>query len=291
MNMTTESNSPTAALADPRAAMDASDRAGPSDVAMSARTDLDAEGRFSLGLRLRADTEEYSKKRLVAYAASCVPAGALVLDAGAGQCPHRKYFSHARYESTDFIQNPDNSINYVCDIQNMTCPSGHYDAALCVQVLDDIPDPQRAVNELFRVLKPGGSLFLTAPLSGRVHNEPYHFFHFSRFGLELMFKKAGFEVVSITPRGGIFWYYAYLVKRTPKYVLRQLQTRRDAATGASRLFRSAALAAARAMCWLSKPFTEYAIPILLFHLDGLDSERAFTLGYACHCRKPVAAAR
>lgn len=262
---------------------------GPDSVAMSARTDIDAEGRFSLGIRLRADTEEFSKKRLVAYAASCVPAGALVLDAGAGQCPHRKYFSHARYESTDFIQNPENSIDYVCDIQKMNCPSARYDAALCVQVLDDLPEPQRAVNELYRVLKPGGSLFLTAPMSGRVHNEPYHFFHFSKNGLELMFKKAGFEIVSITPRGGIFWYYAYMLKRTPKYLLQQLRNRRDRASGASRLMRSAGLAAARGVCWLMRPFTEYALPILLFHLDGLDSERAFTLGYACHCRKPTSA--
>lgn len=251
------------------------------------RAALNSEDRrSSLGLRLRADTEDYSKMQMVHYAASQVPAGAIMLDAGAGQCPHRKLFKHARYESSDFIQNTDNSIDYVCDIQKMTCPTERYDAALCIQVIDDLPEPQRAIDELYRVLKPGGSLFLTAPLSGRVHNEPYHFFHFSRNGLEAMFRKAGFDIVAITPRGGIFWYYAYLLKRTPKYVVRQLEMACDAASGGGRLLRGAALTAARAICWLSKPIMEYALPILCFHLDALDRERAFTLGYACHCRKP-----
>ena len=278
----------TVMLADPASAQNTAPVA-PSltEIPMHAPLDGNGEGRFSLGLRLRADAEDYSKKQLVAYAAARVPAGGLILDAGAGQCPHRVHFKHARYESSDFIQNPDNSIDYVCDIQRMTCPSDRFDAALCIQVLDDLPEPQRAVNELFRVLKPGGSLFLTAPMSGRVHNEPYHFFHFSRNGLELMFKNAGFEVVSITPRGGIFWYYSYLLKRTPKYLIRQLELRRDAARGASRAVRGAGLAAAKAACWLFKPVTEFVLPILCFHLDSLDRERAFTLGYACHCRKPV----
>jgi hypothetical protein len=28
------------------------------------------------------------------------------------------------------------------------------------------------------------------------------------------------------------------------------------------------------------------VPLLCFYLDGLDRDRAFTLGYGCHCVKP-----
>src|ERR1043166_5044675 len=119
--------------------------------------------RPSLGLRIRTDPAEYAKQRFVQWAARQIKPGQRILDAGGGECPHRPYFSHATYESCDFIQNRDSSHTFLCDLQNIPAPDNSYDAVLCIQVLDDIPDPARALAELHRILKPDGSLFLTAP--------------------------------------------------------------------------------------------------------------------------------
>jgi len=41
------------------------------------------------------------------YASTEVKDGERVLDAGAGSRPYKKYFAHAKYESTDFVESYD----------------------------------------------------------------------------------------------------------------------------------------------------------------------------------------
>jgi hypothetical protein len=54
------------------------------------------------------------------------------------------------------------------------------------------------------VLKPGGVAIYTAPLIWHVHEEPRDFFRYTRYGLEYLFRKAGFEVLEIKALSG-FW--------------------------------------------------------------------------------------
>lgn len=51
----------------------------------------------------------------------------------------------------------------VCDIQNITYPDASFDTVISCETIEHVPDPQRALRELARVLKPGGRLFLTTP--------------------------------------------------------------------------------------------------------------------------------
>lgn len=46
------------------------------------------------------------------------------------------------------------------DITDITFPDSHFDFIICSHVLGHIPDELKALSELYRVLKPGGSLFL-----------------------------------------------------------------------------------------------------------------------------------
>jgi SAM-dependent methyltransferase len=45
-------------------------------------------------------------------------------------------------------------------------PDGHFDAAVCLDVLEHCPDPEAAVAELARVLRPGGTLVASVPHAG-----------------------------------------------------------------------------------------------------------------------------
>ncbi|GAC1339447.1 MAG: hypothetical protein NVSMB29_06770 [Candidatus Dormibacteria bacterium] len=45
-------------------------------------------------------------------------------------------------------------------------PDGHFDAAVCLDVLEHCPDPAAAVDELARVLRPGGTLVASVPHRG-----------------------------------------------------------------------------------------------------------------------------
>jgi SAM-dependent methyltransferase len=135
--------------------------------------------------------------RFLSRAGARVRPGERVLDAGAGRAPYRKLFAHARYETADFLAvegkryaQPD----YVCDLAAIPTEDGRFDHVLLTQVLEHLPDPGAVLDELHRVLAPGGTLWLTAPLFYAEHEQPYDFFRYTQFGLRRLLDDAGFEV-------------------------------------------------------------------------------------------------
>ena len=122
------------------------------------------------------------------------------LDAGAGRAPYRGLFAHARYETADFLAVKGKKYvapDYVCDLVEIPVEDARFDHVLLTQVLEHIPEPARVVAELHRVLKPGGTLWLTAPLFYAEHERPYDFFRYTQFGLRHLLESAGFEVLEL----------------------------------------------------------------------------------------------
>jgi SAM-dependent methyltransferase len=82
--------------------------------------------------------------------------------------------------------------------------SESFDSALCTAVLEHLEEPEKAMRECFRVLKPGGCAIYSVPFIWHVHEEPRDFYRFSCYGLEYLFHKTGFEVLEIKALSG-FW--------------------------------------------------------------------------------------
>jgi SAM-dependent methyltransferase len=142
------------------------------------------------------NTSRAHLERLVAGMAASLAPGSLVLDAGAGDCRYSTHFTGHRYESCDFAQvggKTYGTLTHVCDIRDIPVEEGRYDAVLCTQVLAHIPDPAACLRELRRVLKPGGALWLTAPLFFQENEPPYDFFRFTQHGLRHLLREAGLE--------------------------------------------------------------------------------------------------
>jgi SAM-dependent methyltransferase len=51
----------------------------------------------------------------------------------------------------------------VSDITGLPFPDGFFQLVICAEVLEHIPDQERAVGEVLRVLKPGGDLVVSVP--------------------------------------------------------------------------------------------------------------------------------
>jgi 2-polyprenyl-3-methyl-5-hydroxy-6-metoxy-1,4-benzoquinol methylase len=51
----------------------------------------------------------------------------------------------------------------VMDIENIAHQNESFDTVISCETIEHVPDPQKAVRELSRILKPGGRLFLTTP--------------------------------------------------------------------------------------------------------------------------------
>ena len=55
-------------------------------------------------------------------------------------------------------------VTYVqADVQNMPFEENSFDIVVSCETIEHVPDPRAAVREMYRVCKPGGTLFLTTP--------------------------------------------------------------------------------------------------------------------------------
>ena len=148
-----------------------------------------------------------------------LPPGCRILDAGAGELRFKLFCNHLNYVSQDFGQYEGKGdgkglqqgawdtkrIDLICDITSIPEPNASFDAILCTEVLEHVPDPTMALDEFARLLKPSGILILTAPFASLVHFAPYHYCSgFSRYWYEHHLEKRGFNIVELTPNGDWF---------------------------------------------------------------------------------------
>ena len=72
---------------------------------------------------------------------------------------------------------------------------------LLTEVLEHLREPGPVLDELFRVLKPGGALIVSAPMIYNVHGAPHDFFRFTPDGLRYVLERAGFQIAERWPQG------------------------------------------------------------------------------------------
>lgn len=87
---------------------------------------------------------------------------------------------------------------------NIPSPDGSFDTVLCTAVLEHLEEPEKALRECHRVLKPRGVAIYTVPFIWHLHEEPRDFYRFSKYGLMYLFEKASFEIIELKALSGIY---------------------------------------------------------------------------------------
>lgn len=124
--------------------------------------------------------------------------GARVLDYGCGSIPFERAFAHVGSElvGADIGANPRARVRLA---EDGTLPEkdATFDYVFSCQVLEHVPDPNRYLNEAYRVLKTGGKLFLATHGTWPYHPSPGDYRRWTRAGLRMELEGAGFDVLTM----------------------------------------------------------------------------------------------
>jgi len=87
------------------------------------------------------------------------------------------------------------------DAQSLPLLDNCSDHVLLLDVLEHIPDPDRCLSEINRILKPGGSLIIQVPFMYPVHDAPLDFHRWTKFGLMNAATRSGYHIDDICVLG------------------------------------------------------------------------------------------
>jgi SAM-dependent methyltransferase len=129
-----------------------------------------------------------------------------VLDMGAGQMAWKRLLcSHSEdYFSGDVVRgHPD--LDVIFDVTaGLPFADGTFNTVFCCSVLEHVKEPTRAFAEMHRVLTRQGVTIVSLPFVYNLHDEPYDYYRFTRYGIEYLAEATGFEVEKMVVSGGIF---------------------------------------------------------------------------------------
>jgi SAM-dependent methyltransferase len=130
----------------------------------------------------------------------------ILLDIGCGQKPYihltnDRVKEHIGLDHLETIHNT-TFVDLFSTVYQSGLADQSVDTILCTVVLEHLERPLEALNEMFRILRPGGNIILTTPLFWHLHEEPRDFYRYTKHGLEYLFSNTGFQIIEIKPLSG-----------------------------------------------------------------------------------------
>lgn len=110
-----------------------------------------------------------------------VPPGSLILNLASG-------IKTIREDVVNVDLFPYPNVQVVADIHNLPFEDNSADAVICESSLEHFKNPEKAVKEMYRVLKPGGLLYISAPFIVGFHASPDDFYRWTLPGLKEFLK-------------------------------------------------------------------------------------------------------
>lgn len=171
---------------------------------------------------------ESTRERWLEQTLKNIPPGSRILDAGAGEQKYRRFCSHLEYVALDFAMYDglgngkglqtgswnQSDLDVVSDITSIPEPDSSFDAIMCIEVFEHLPEPVLAIREFARLLRKGGYLIVTAPFCSLTHLAPYHYASgYNSYYYRTHLGNNGIEIAEMVPNGNYFEYMAQEVRR------------------------------------------------------------------------------
>ena len=87
------------------------------------------------------------------------------------------------------------NVDIVADAHALPYQENTIDGIHCEAVLEHLNDPQKAIQEMHRVLKAGAKVYACTPFLQPYHGYPHHYQNFTLTGHQYLFSSNGFKVI------------------------------------------------------------------------------------------------
>lgn len=131
--------------------------------------------------------------------------------------PYKEYFVDCDYKTIDI--DPEYNPDIVADVHNLPIPENTADGVICKSVLEHVKNPFQVVDEIYRILKPGGKCFVSVPFLHAYHGSGdagyKDYWRFSEDAIKHIFGK--FQNIEFCPEMGHFETMANLLPYQNKF--------------------------------------------------------------------------
>jgi ubiquinone/menaquinone biosynthesis C-methylase UbiE len=129
-----------------------------------------------------------------------------MLDFGCGHKPYKSVFSQVdEYIGVDFRNeghdHEKEDIDVYYDGESLPFSDEYFDCAICTEVLEHVPDVDKSLTLLNRVLKRNAQVIFTVPFVWTEHEMPFDFRRFTMNGFVKILEKHGFTVLKAHKNG------------------------------------------------------------------------------------------
>ena len=105
----------------------------------------------------------------------------------------RPLFAGKRYVGCDMRAGP--GVDRIENLEALSLPDGIAQTVICVDTLEHVFDVRRAVDEMLRVLAPGGVIVLSVPMDFRIHAYPDDYWRLTPSCLERLLAPLSARIV------------------------------------------------------------------------------------------------
>jgi SAM-dependent methyltransferase len=129
-----------------------------------------------------------------------------VLDLGGNRVGKRGLFDIEKYHLEVVYANLSTAkLPHVqADAACLPFPDDRFDAVVCSELLEHVPEPVMVVNEIHRVLKKDGQALICAPFMNRIHGDPEDYGRYTDHFWSRVLEATGFTDICIEKQG-LYW--------------------------------------------------------------------------------------
>lgn len=128
-----------------------------------------------------------------------------LMDFGCGSKPYQNLFKVDRYVGVDYYNeghpHENEQIDVFYDGKQLPFADAVFDSVLCSEVFEHVFNIDPVLKEINRVVKKGGKILITCPFVWNEHETPHDYARYTRFALQDMLERNGFEMITFSKSG------------------------------------------------------------------------------------------